>query len=455
MKTLMLFIALTASVWSSFSYAQSIRVSGFHMMQGASHLQGWVLSPSEVYVPCDQYDSACINAYLADALELTISSGLTYGLIHCPGNRPIPNNYSCGNVPQLRYTIYPTQVADEPTQTCRTIEGNTIEGYHSSADSYCVNTSLTTGGTNPQPLLCRSKDAIEVPTGSGNFTHFISVDSCDAPTGPDGGADPEPCTENCDPEPCTENCEPTDPETPPGGDDGSGVPGTGGGPNSSNTSVTGTATDSEGKVTNINLEMDQDFSPITDRQNETNERLKIENQNSANLIEKVNGIGQGLIEANDNLEGIRDAIDGLGNPDMSGIEGKLDGIKESIDGIKDGMGTAEEGKELGEISDLPDVEKAINDGYDAITDAMHTQANNELTNGLETIGNRLTAFESIPQIFAMASDSCEPISFSDKTLNLCPYAATSSNVLTWALTILTIIFIVTSVVADIKRVRMT
>ncbi|WP_259240895.1 hypothetical protein [Rheinheimera pacifica] len=282
------------------------------------------------------------------------------------------------------------------------------------------------------------------------------MDSCDAPTGPDGGADPEPCTENCDPEPCTENCEPTDPETPPGGDDGSGVPGTGGGPNSSNTSVTGTATDSEGKVTNINLEMDQDFSPITDRQNETNERLKVENQNSANLVEKVNGLGQGLIEANDNLEGIRDAIDGLGNPDMSGIEGKLDGIKEGIDGIKDGMGTAEEGEAAADGVSLPDYQRTIDNGFGDIIGAINSDDNNQKEGQLLNLDENLRAFSSVPALFDFAADNCQPVSFgSNISLDLCPYAATSSGILSWVLTVLTIIFLIHSISADIKKIRMS
>lgn len=449
MKTLMLFIALTASVWSSFSYAQSIRVSGFYMVQGASVLQGYTLSPFEVYVPCDQYDSPCINAYLADSLELTVD-GLTYGLSYCPGQFPVFGP-SCGNVPQLRYTIIPTQVADEPTRTCRTIEGNTIDGYHSSLTPYCVNTGLTTGGANPEPLLCMSKEPFEAPPGSGNFTHFISVQSCDAPTGPDGGTDPEPCTENCDPEPCTENCEPTDPETPPGGGDGSDIPGTGDGPTGGNTTVGGTTTDSDGNVTQINLTMDQDFSPITNRLNETNERLKTENKNSNAMNEWLKLINQNTVDGNLELKDINSHM----KEGLSGIEGKLDGIKEGIDGIKDGMGTSQDGEDAANNVDLPDVEKAINDGYDAIMDAINSDANNQVTDGLQNVGTGLTAFESIPQIFALASENCGPLNFGDIRMDLCPYASTSSYVLTWVLTILTIIFIVFSVVSDIKKIRMT
>lgn len=451
MKTLMLFIALTASVWSSFLYSQSLQVHPL-FRQGAASVPV-ILTPANFYSA--QTTEAAAIADFKESVTV-IQTSWNCHIVWVPNS----NNWTCWRegmgTPLNGYATFLLNASDYPaSKTCKGLEGVYLQGFHSSVSSFCAQLDVSTGGPNPEPLKCMTKDAIESPTGSSNYTHFVSDIPCDSPTGPDGGNEGEPCTENCDPEPCTENCEPTDPETPPGGGDGSDIPGTGDGPTGGNTTVGGTITDSQGNVTNINLTMDQDFSPITNRQNETNERLKVENQNSATLIEKVNGIGQGLIEANDNLEGIRDAINGLGNPDMSGIEGKLDGIKEGIDGIKDGMGTEDEGRHAGEIADLPDVEHAINAGYDAIMDAMHTQGNNELTNGLETIGERFTAFESIPQIFAMSADNCSPFSFGDINLNLCPYAPTTSNVLSWVLTILTMIFIITGVVADIKRVRMT
>ncbi|SEH96536.1 hypothetical protein SAMN05660691_02446 [Rheinheimera pacifica] len=452
MKTLMLFIALTASVWSSFSYSESLEVYISRFSNEGSTYNN--CSSSNVcyqtfYMPVSATNDDLKTQYL---FQIT---NITYSNKSCHMDGP-SRFFRCPEASSLRsyFTFTATNSPAEPTQTCKTVEGAFIDGYHNSENDFCAIVG-STGGSNPQPLMCVAKNLAEIPANSGNFQHTISANDCNSPTGPiapDGdGTDPG--------EPCTENCEPTNPETPPGGgDDGSEIPDTGGGSNSSNTSVTGSITDSQGNITNINLTMDQDFSPITNRQNETNERLKAENQNSSTIIDRLNDIIKGGTDNGKKLDGIKDAITGLGegeDTDLSGIEGKLDGIKEGIDGIKDGMGTSQDGEDAANNVDLPDVEKAINDGYDAIMDAINSDANNQVTDGLQNVGTGLTAFESIPQIFALASENCGPLNFGDIRMDLCPYASTSSYVLTWVLTILTIIFIVFSVVSDIKKIRMT
>src|SRR5690606_39104283 len=103
-----------------------------------------------------------------------------------------------------------------------------------SLDDFCAIVG-STGGANPEPLLCVATNLSEIPAGSGNFQHTVTQQTCSAPTGPTA-----PDGEGTDPEPCTENCEPTDPETPPGGDDGSGIPDSSGGATGGNSNVGGT-----------------------------------------------------------------------------------------------------------------------------------------------------------------------------------------------------------------------
>lgn len=449
MKKLIFSILLAASVWSSFSFAQNKNVtvqvySGTY--NGTSNYQR---NPQTFVAPSDV--DLCSYFWEIGTLIHNSAGEITPNL-RDPSNPCRFKIYTTAPKYEFSLNLPFTLTEADPTQTCKGLEGSFIDGFHNSLDDFCAIVG-TTGGTNPQPLMCTATNISEIPAGSGNFQHTVTAQSCSAPTGPtapdDGGTDPEP--------PCTENCEPTDPETPPtGGNDGSDIPSTGGGSSSSTTTVTGTQTDSQGNVTNINMTMEQDYSPITTRQDETNQRLEVENQNSssiigqlAQLLEKVTGIGQGTAEISDKLDGVTDAINGIDtSTDLSGVEGKLDGIKDAI-------GTPQEGEAAGNDAELPDVETAINEGFNAIQDAMNTDTNNQITAGLENIGDKLTSFESIPQLFEFASQSCSPITLGEHSLNLCSYAATSSSVLSWVLTMLTIIFLVTSVIADIKRVRLT
>lgn len=448
MKKLMLFLALTASVWSSFSYAEQVyKYTNLHVKRYNSKAYNFTVTPSEL-VSDSSNEIEGLN-YVQESVTITNTTDGTT----CTFPDPIGWNISCpGEGAGLFLSAGKILVEEEPTTTCKYIEGAIIDGYHYSEESFCAHVG-STGGANPEPLLCQSTCKIGdicLGTASG-YTHYVTAQSCSAVTGPisdDGGTDPEP--------PCTENCEPTDPETPPGGDDGSGIPDSGGGATGGNSNVGGTITDSDGKVTNIDLTIEQDFTPVTERLNETNKRLAVENKNSANLVEKVDALGQGLIEANDNLEGIKDAIAGIETGgDMSGVEGKLDGIQESIDAIKDGFGTAGDGESAADAVNLPNYQEASDKAYNKVMETINTGEGQAYADRISNIGNELTAFESIPQLFDLAQDSCAPIPLGKHSLNLCPYAPTISTVLTWIAYMLTLIFLVRSVHAQLQNVRLT
>lgn len=453
MKTLMLFIALTASVWSSFVFSQE-NIQGYRFGSGSISisycLDGVIPSgKSRCIVGNGPYN---VSGNVFRSVESLYSYAGTKVIRSSGVEDEIPFNTSsyrynytsagCTNCVSISIV---TGIG-APLDTCYDLEGAFIDGYHNSESDFCAVVG-NTGGPTPQPLMCTATMIAEIPAFSGNFQHIVTANACSAPTGPtapDDGTDPG--------EPCTENCEPTDPETPPGSGDGSDIPGTGDGPTGGNTTVGGTITDSQGNVTNINLTMDQDFSPITNRLNETNERLKLENKNSASMDERLKQINQNIVDGNLELKDINSHM----KEGLSGIEGKLDGIKEGIDGIKDGMGTAEEGEAAADGISLPDYQRTIDNGFGDITGAINSDDNNQKEGQLLNFDENLRAFSSVPALFDFAADNCQPVSFgSNIILDLCPYAATSSGILSWVLTVLTIIFLIHSISADIKKIRMS
>ena len=455
MKKLMLFLALTASVWSSFSYAQAVnKYSNFRVEQYGSTRAQYKVEPTAITTDTTN-DQAALR-YVQESVSITHkTTGVT-----CTFPDPNGWNILCpGDGAGLFLVYYKTTVEEPPTKTCKMFEGDGIGQFHSSDQPYCANFGETTGGSNPQPLYCETTCnqgggfCFEYPAG---YLHLLSANSCSAPTGPDGGTEPEPCTEDCDPEPCTENCEPTDPETPPGGDDGSGIPDSGGGATGGNSNVGGTITDSDGKVTNIDLTIEQDFTPVTERLNETNKRLAAENKNSSTIIDRLNVLIHGTSENSEKLDCFKDAIACIERGgDMSGVEGKLDGIQESIDAIKDGFGTAGDGESAADSVNLPNYEEASDKAYNKVMETINTGEGQAYADRITNIGDELTAFESIPQLFDLAQDSCAPIPLGKHSLNLCPYAPTISTVLTWIAYMLTLIFLVRSVHAQLQNVRLT
>lgn len=448
MKKLILAFVLTASVWSSFSFASSIAVYVSRFSSEGSTYNA--CSTTNVcyqtfYVPSTENNEEKQVAYLFELTQIN-RSGL-------PCTHDVGKFFTCeGASGRFYLSVTASNSTAEPSNTCTLQEGGFIDGYHSTVDDFCALIGET-GGNASEPLFCIATNLSEIPAGSGNFQHTITTQSCSEATGP---VSPEPCTENCnpDPEPCTENCEPTDPETPPTGNDGSGIPTTGGGANSGAVTVTGTQTDSQGNVTTINMTMEQDFSPLTERINETNQRLQAENQNSSTIIDQLNELIQGNAANGQILDTIANNIGGSGT-DTTAMEGKLDGIKESIDGIKDGFGTEQNGIDSANNVDLPDYGIAINDGFNQINDAMNTGAFKEHTDTLEGITGELTAFDSIPELFLYASQNCTPIPFGSHFLNTCQYAPTISAVLTWASYLLVVIFLFTSISATLTRIRLS
>ena len=448
MKKLILAFVLTASVWSSFSHSANQNVT-VNTYSGSSNTSSYfTISPNTFVAPegaskCDYFWE--LGGVLTHQTFGEITEDLRDPANSCRFKlRSVEGSYS------NTLSLPATDTTAEPTTTCHLQEGGFIDGYHNSIDDFCANIG-TTGGLNPQPLMCIAKNLAETPVGSGQYQHFITPQECSAPTGPiaPDGTNPDP-----DPEPCTENCEPVDPETPPTGNDGSGIPSTGSGSNMGNVNVTGTQTDSQGNVTAINMTMEQDFSPLTERINETNQRLQVENQNSSTIIDQLNDLIAGNAANGQKLDTIANNIGGSGT-DTTAMEGKLDGIKDSIDGIKDGFGTEQHGIDSANNVDLPDYGTAINDGFNQINEAMNTGAFKEHTDTLEGITGELTAFDSIPELFLYASQNCTPIPFGSHYLNTCQYAPTISAVLTWASYLLVVIFLFTSISATLTRIRLS
>lgn len=439
MKKLMFFIALTASVWSSFLYSQNQYITNVFVRTGASNsTQYFTITPSSFTAP--QGVNLC--AYFQELGTIAHTSTGNTGEFQTPNSCYFKWSGTTYN-DEIHFST-PVLTDDEPTRTCKLIEGAFIDGYHNALDDFCAIVG-TTGGSNPQPLMCIATNLSEIPAGSGNFQHTVTPQTCTAPTGPTA-----PDGQGPDPEPCTENCEPTDPP-PTGGNDGSDIPSTGGGSNTSTTTVTGTSTDSQGNVTNIEMTLEQDLTPVTERLNEANQRLKVENQNSSTIIDKLNELITGNTSNGQKLDGIKDAINGLDTgSDMSGVEDGIEGLREDLSG----NGSFAEGEALaGEVS-LPS-ETDLLGQFQAIQDAINSPENQAHFDALQNAAvNGLTVFESIPQLFQLSSESCTPLPFYKYNLDICGYTPTIRNVLNFVFIVVLIIFLIRSLNEDIKKVRM-
>lgn len=444
MKKLMSCIALTASVWSSFSFAQNYDITLMAVRQGSSYqTQYFTVSPNPLTVPTNNN----IEAVMYYRETVTIKNFGGDSCYFLDSGQTTSTNFRCGTYETVFYLNLSSpqpSTAEEPSKTCNTVEGAFIDGFHNALEDFCAIVG-TTGGANPQPLMCTATNISEIPAGSGNFQHTVTAQTCTAPTGPTA-----PDGEGPDPEPCSENCEPTDPP-PTGGNDGSDIPNTGGGSNTSTTTVTGTSTDSQGNVTNIEMTFEQDLTPVTERLNEANQRLKVENQNSSTIIDKLNELITGNTNIGQKLDGIKDAINGLdGGTDMSGVEDGIEGLREDLSG----NGSFAEGEALaGEVS-LPS-ETDLLGQFQAIQDAINSPENQAHFDALQNAaGNGLTVFESIPQLFQLSSESCTPLPFYKYNLDICGYTSTIRTVLNFVFIVILIIFLVRSLNEDMKKIRM-
>uniref|UniRef100_UPI00404775EB hypothetical protein n=1 Tax=Rheinheimera sp. TaxID=1869214 RepID=UPI00404775EB len=428
MKKLIAIFALTASVWSSFLYSQNTEYIYSDIRYGqTSYRSSYTVSPSKIVVPASESDP---YLYISETLSITRNADGAEMCLSTVSGIPVVYGPECtGGYLNIIFASQPTDA--EPTQTCKGFEGAIIDGPHNSDEPFCANIG-STGGSDPQPLLCQTtclSGSVCIGTSSG-WLHYVTAQSCSAETGPISP----------DPEPCTENCEPVDPP-PAGGGDGSDVPSTGGGANTTTTTVTGTQTDSQGNVTNISMTMDQDFTPVTSRQDETNQRLQVENQNSSTIINRLDQL-------------ITSAGSGTAT-DITPITNKLVDIDGKLGQITDGLGIAQDGTSAADSVQLPDYDAAIQNGYDQIDTLLNNGPIKEHTDRIEGIATELTAFDTIPQLFAFAQDNCTSIPFGSHSLDTCQYAPTISNVLTWASYMLVIIFLFTSIAATLTKIRLT
>ena len=302
------------------------------------------------------------------------------------------------------------------------------------------------------------------------YQHYVTANSCTAITGPDGGAD-----DGSGGDPGGDNGGDTG-----GGDNGTGNPGGGStadNPTSTEVNLGGTFTNANG-TTNVNLTMNQDFSPITSRINETNSRLRDTNV----LLGSIKSAIESLESSNDSNQAIQDlltdiksAVEGINlELDTTGLESALGDIAGALDGLANAEGTDtgrmetlleevrdtlrtgsyEGGLEFGESVNLPDANTIISN-YNQVIAAIDSDENLQLTERFTNISDTLNSFDSVQGIFDFAGASCSPIYLGRHELDLCGAAGYSRSVLNWVVSVLLIIFLVKSITSDLKRIRIT
>lgn len=132
---------------------------------------------------------------------------------------------------------------------------------------------------------------------------------------------------------------------------------------------------------------------------------------------------------------------------------KLDGISDKLGNISDSLsGTASDGQSQGNGVNLPDYQKGVDEGYSKIMDKINSGSESE--GKVSGITKELKAYESLPQFFAMAQRTCEPIQFGDQSLDLCQFSPTIRYVLTWVFYMLTALFMIRSFHQTIQNMRL-
>lgn len=394
----------------------------------------------------------CTSLFLSNYLNLT-RDGQPFPLMYqatCNDAMLRLDGSPCSaGQPRIVFNVIGT--GTEPSISCKSLEGGVIDALHSTETPFCASVG-TTGGASPQPLLCLSSCG-EVCVGTAlGFQHFVTPATCTAVTGPDGGNDDGGGDDGGG---CTENCngggDPTQP-----GDGGSSptIPDTSGNPTTVQVNLGGTFNGPNG-VTNVNLTLDQDFKPVTDRINETNARLNALQQGQQTTNSTLTQIQQGqqttnsrLSDISSGIAGLTSAIDGL-NFNSSGIESGLSDINTTLQ-----TGSIEGGAQMAGDINLPGEVEFENQIASVVT-KITTGNNQQAIDNFGKLGDSLTSFESLQDLFSMASDNCSPIPFGNYSLDLCGAAQISRSVLNWVVAVLLIIFLVKSVVEDLKRLRMT
>lgn len=452
MKKSILVLTLILAFLPHLSYAQNYVNVSYRVFSGSSPLPAseYTLTPSSLVTDClyttqfAHYDP-CANNYAKDRISVTIF-GVERELNIVGSTLCVVPYDNCGMT--LRPTFSPT--TSLPEETCKGLEGGVIDSLHSTDTPFCA--AVASNGPGAQPLLCLSTCG-EVCVGtSAGYQHYVSSSSCSAVTGPDGGNDDGGGDDGGG---CTENCngggDPTQP-----GDGGSSptIPDTSGNPTTVQVNLGGTFNGPNG-VTNVNLTLDQDFKPVTDRINETNARLNALQQGQQTTNSTLTQIQQGqqttnsrLSDISNGIAGLTSAIDGL-NFNSSGIESGLSDINTTLQ-----TGSMEGGAQMAGDINLPGEVEFENQIASVVT-KITTGDNQQAIDNFGKLGDSLTSFESLQDLFSMASDNCSPIPFGNYSLDLCGAAQISRSVLNWVVAVLLIIFLVKSVVEDLKRLRMT
>lgn len=362
------------------------------------------------------------------------------------------------------YGYYGGNSTNPETHTCQEAEGGFVGNDLNFPDnnSYCMHTGWSTGGADPQPLLCQTEGYLGTSQG---WTHIWTATQCYAETSPDPQPDPDP-DPNPDPDP--------DPEPDPGTPGGTGQPSSG---------TTGGTTGTSGSDP-VNLVMD--FKPVTERldliradavahTNYLGQRInaasnaEVAATNSLKpLLEAIGvktdsvatAVREGTAEVKGELNTLNNtgkAIEGAIKDGNTALGEKLDGIKEGIDKLTDGIPI--DGEYAANSTQLPDYDTAVRDGIAQIQSTVNQYADesgiNDLTNR-QAVTGMFEAAQSFSDVFDIARSNCSPIPFgSHGTFNICGAAPTISSALEIIIWALTALFIFHFIAGLLTRERLT
>lgn len=448
-KLLNVFLTLVAFL-PLVSYAESYQTTAIRVVQGSPG--DCPLTSGEIYYVESFQNSAAFMFSVAQML--------------CPGARLHTSGTTVRFLGPTKGDLYSLSPVDfvkhdiPPSRTCSTVRGSTISDYHSSEQPYCANLG-SSGGANPQPLLCIATCQVCITNSNGSYPFTVTAQSCSAPTGPDGGTgdgggdDSGGDTGGGDT----------------GGGDSGGNPGggnsggdTGGGNSGGNTGggttpapppvVTvniGGSFSSPSGVTNVNLSFEQDHSPITTRIDQTNQLLTQTNTGINQLNDTQKATNQLLTQTNTKLDGI---AQGQANTNqlLTGLTDAVTGLNTGLGGINDALtsGTLTEGANAANDVNLP-----TDNQNDAAYQSVISAVSSEQLDSFSNLADNISGFDSIPQLFNFAASNCAPLPFGKHILDICSYAQTSRFLLNWVFIILLVIFLSRSIVSDLKNLKVS